>query len=747
MSFFQNVALGMVKAANQDSRQRAIRAREDELLRDEREANFSNMLYTGVINRTLDKSVLEQDLGTLMSRDKSSLGDYVIQPSQIPDIMNFMNPYLQDERVDPTQLANYLDTPGASLQGALSLIGPAPEEEGEDNSLEILKWGAELVKNKLIPQEKFDEVKLEFETTGKINQDSLFNAINVVSEEAKTHTVGGHTFPYLQPNFGEADEILNSVALLEIHLADPTVRKNIIAQATEDEGLKSYLNQIYTRNNVYYNSTSSKTDVEAGIVQNQYFQYDKDAPNFLEVLKGVGIIPNSQFKPAAFGNDTQASTGTVFIPDNEQPEEGGLVGISVPEQMIIDQYNVDSKMLDGLANHHDMEQGKDQLYTNLDYLTYSEAPEPNLDATAFVQSEDKMESVATGAKLIQVGAQNMFSLEGGATRGQVDATSSLLINVGGGTAENGYTNLDTGKMTRAVFTITKPDARQYGKPSSHLTGQTGTQYMLDRKFDVEGFREQSEAAKEANEMLAELIRLQEELGAPGIVAIVEKFALGFVGQGKQISNLFSIYGEQSDPTFSDKLARDQGTTSATLQEIAREKLGIGRDAKLSQAQALRLTLAAKMARAVDPSGRLSNQDFEIQLDRLGSSGLFNTEAGTMAKLGTVKKEFETRVKNNMFFESIISKDNITSEDTRFIKAHNLVKRAVLHQKMKGAQRRSDFGGKVDDGEGQASRGKPFKGIDGATFTFENKIIKVFNSDGEDITDSEEVKNLLTNTGS
>jgi len=744
MSFLQNVALGMVKAANQDSRQRAIRAREDELLQDERDANFSNTVYSGVMNGTLDKSILEQNLGTL---DKSTLGDFVLQDSQIPDIMNFIDPYVQAGRVDPTALANYLRTPGASQQGVLSLIGPAPEEEGKDNSLQVLKWGAELYENKLISEEQLDAVQLEFETTGKVNQDSLFNAIKVVSEEAKTHTFGGHTFPYLQPNYGKADEVLNSVALLETHLADPTVRKNIIAQATEDEGLKSYLNTIYTRNNMYYNSTFSKTDVEAGIVQNQYFQYEKDAPNFLEVLKGVGIIPNSQFKPAAFGDDTQASTGTVFIPDNEQPEEGGLVGISVPEQIIIDQYNVDSKMLDGLANHHDMEQGKDQLYTNLDYLTYSEAPEPNLDATAFVQSEDKMESVATGAKLIQVGAQNMFSLEGGATRGQVDATSSLLINVGGGTEENGYTNLDTGKMTRAVFTITKPDARQYGKPSSHLTGQTGTQYMLDRKFDVEGFREQSEAAKEANEMLAELIRLQLELGAPGIVAIVEKFALGVVGQGNQISNLFGIYGESGDPTFRDSLATDQGTTSATLHAIAREKLGIGRDAKLSQAQALRLTLAAKMARAVDPSGRLSNQDFEIQLDRLGSSGLFNTEAGTMAKLGTVKKEFETRVKNNMFFESIISKDNITSEDTRFIKAHNLVKRSVLHQKMKGAQRRSDFKGNVADDGGQVSGGTSFKGIDGATVRLQDGNIKVFNSDGEDITNSEEVKNVLTKTGS
>ena len=746
MSFLQNVALGMVKAANQNSRQQAIRAREDELLQDERDANFSNTVYSGVMNGTLDKSILEQNLGTL---DKSTLGNFVVQDSQIPDILNFANPYVQAGRLDPIELANYLRTPGASQQGVLSLIGPAPEEEGKDNSLQVLQWGAELYKNELISEAQLDAVQLEFETTGKVNQNSLFNAINMVGQEVKTHTVGEHTFPYLQPNFGKADEVLNSVALLETHLADPTVRETIIAQATEDEGLKSYLNQIYTRNNSYYNSTFSKTDVEAGIVQNQYFQYEKDAPNFLEVLKGVGIIPNSQFKPAAFGDDTQASTGTVFIPDNEQPEGGGLVGTSVPEQIMIAEFGVTSSMLDAFANYHGFEQGRNQIPTNVDHLTYSEAPELNLNATTFVQSEDKMESVATGAKLIQVGAQNMFSLEGGATIKQIDATSNLLIRIGGGTAENGFTNLDTGLMARAVFTITKPDARQYGKPSSHLTGQTGTQYMLNRKFDVEGFREQSEAAKEANEMLAELIRLQSELGAPGIVAILEKFALGVVGQGKQLSNLFNTYSGEGDSTFGGNLALDQGTTSATLQEIAREKLGIGRDAKLSQAQALRLTLAAKMARAVDPSGRLSNQDFEIQLDRLGSSGLFNTEAGTMAKLSTVKKEFETRVKNNAFFESIISKDNITSEDTRFIKAHNLVKRAVLHQKMKGAQTRSDFvpTGKVADGGGQVSGGMPFEGIDGATVKFQDGDIRVFSSDGEDITNSEDVRNLLTKTGS
>ena len=57
-------------------------------------------------------------------------------------------------------------------------------------------------------------------------------------------------------------------------------------------------------------------------------------------------------------------------------------------------------------------------------------------------------------------------------------------------------------------------------------------------------------------------------------------------------------------------------------KTAEKVLGLSRIEQLSKMDALKLTLAAKMARAVDPSGRLSNQDFEIQLQRLGStSGL------------------------------------------------------------------------------------------------------------------------------
>ena len=56
--------------------------------------------------------------------------------------------------------------------------------------------------------------------------------------------------------------------------------------------------------------------------------------------------------------------------------------------------------------------------------------------------------------------------------------------------------------------------------------------------------------------------------------------------------------------------------------------------------ASRIGLAFKMARAADPSGRLSNQDVQQQLERLGSN--FNTPEEVVRKLGVVVQEFEDR---------------------------------------------------------------------------------------------------------
>ena len=56
---------------------------------------------------------------------------------------------------------------------------------------------------------------------------------------------------------------------------------------------------------------------------------------------------------------------------------------------------------------------------------------------------------------------------------------------------------------------------------------------------------------------------------------------------------------------------------------------------------LKLGLAFKMARAADPSGRLSNQDVQQQLDRLGND--FDSPEQVMAKIAIVQEEFQRRV--------------------------------------------------------------------------------------------------------
>ena len=48
-----------------------------------------------------------------------------------------------------------------------------------------------------------------------------------------------------------------------------------------------------------------------------------------------------------------------------------------------------------------------------------------------------------------------------------------------------------------------------------------------------------------------------------------------------------------------------------------------------------------MARAADPSGRLSNQDIELQLQKLG--GGFTTPAQALTKLRVVREEFQAQV--------------------------------------------------------------------------------------------------------
>jgi hypothetical protein len=83
-----------------------------------------------------------------------------------------------------------------------------------------------------------------------------------------------------------------------------------------------------------------------------------------------------------------------------------------------------------------------------------------------------------------------------------------------------------------------------------------------------------------------------------------------------------------------------------------------------------------MARAVDPSGRLSNQDFEIQLRRLGQTGLFTSKPQARAGLGQVISDFEDNTRRLEVLHEVatVPAGEFTKREIRMLKADAVVRR-------------------------------------------------------------------------
>jgi len=118
------------------------------------------------------------------------------------------------------------------------------------------------------------------------------------------------------------------------------------------------------------------------------------------------------------------------------------------------------------------------------------------------------------------------------------------------------------------------------------------------------------------------------------------------------------------------------TTKESLQDVVKklnDEGALSIDlANISEADALKLTLAARMARAIDPSGRLSNQDFEVQLRRLGSSLL--GDAGTVKRqLGVLATEFEGLARRNLIINKIATEGRINARKARILQADKQIR--------------------------------------------------------------------------
>ena len=230
----------------------------------------------------------------------------------------------------------------------------------------------------------------------------------------------------------------------------------------------------------------------------------------------------------------------------------------------------------------------------------------------------------------------------------MDAKHDIVVNGGGSLQDriafgqylNENFKNDRYSMAQAVSLMLKPkDSDENSLESMYEKSET---LIAKDFFDLTGFklnevREQRNAGVKLQGQLANFAAGTFESGTTGFARQIQNLGIRIFGQGGQIDQVF---GKDMQTELGSKFK--EGTTVKSLEERAKA-LGFfseERGSAAAKAEAAQVALAIAMARAADPAGRLSNQDFEVQLARLGAAGIVgSTMPQVVQKLRDISIEF------------------------------------------------------------------------------------------------------------
>lgn len=156
------------------------------------------------------------------------------------------------------------------------------------------------------------------------------------------------------------------------------------------------------------------------------------------------------------------------------------------------------------------------------------------------------------------------------------------------------------------------------------------------KFEdlTRGFKDSSDAVIK----LEQLQNLMEQQDMPtGPAAGVIEFLYGTVGPSGFISQLIS--SQNWNTSFENGPQKNEHDVAVDrYQKEINYAYSQDKSGQLGRIAALRIGLAFTLARAADPSGRLSNQDIDIQLARLGGGAGFKDKSSSLARINQVIDE-------------------------------------------------------------------------------------------------------------
>ena len=443
----------------------------------------------------------------------------------------------------------------------------------------------------------------------------------------------------------DGDLFVRGSAWLRFHndlMANPGTRDTFIAALEANPGVKSaFMNDLARYSDYYADGYVKKnTNVQTGAVSG----YVPANENYKDLYEGI-----SGFMTAG----TKDPVNDKIIANAESSGDIQSAGTSLVVTVFKD--NKEERVAFDFGDK----------YSNLERM--AEAMKYN-DVQSFVddfQDYTRAESAEEAYSILLAGAE-LEALNAGKFN-RTAGVNNMDLQFIGVFLEDKF-GADRFQMAQAMATlmVLDEDSQKNGNSRYTKTFQPAAHYFEKYlKLDIGQLEEQYNASQETVRNLRELQALVDKESTPtGFASSLKSVFGGAFGEKGQLEQLLGVntLGLSSGEML--QRAEKQGFISTSVL------------ADLSEIDALKLTLAAQMARAVDPSGRLSNQDFEVQLRRLGQDGFFTSKVQAQTKLKAVIDDFEKRLSRMQVLHEVATSGTFGAREARILKADRAVQQAL-----------------------------------------------------------------------
>jgi hypothetical protein len=515
-----------------------------------------------------------------------------------------------------------------------------------------------LVQKEMMDPDKAAEITALNEQ-GLVTMSNVYSAVGAMDDVENNTMFGGVSMKF-EATFTD-DKSTENLSNINMILSNPDAAEAYLQEFTSDPaGAQQFLaftdSEFKKRGQWVYLNKSGVDEVTKAIKSPVYATFSEYKPLLsfrAELQKSLGMSGVSA-EQATLSNAINTATEGEGLKDNEvfilgsATEEGTASGVI---------QTVDAKTatsMDKLAE----EMGFADRNVWINSIEYREISDSKAGAYIIIQDQS--------VPLYEAGALQLLSAAG-AGPNVTPQVVDILLEVSPGL-------VSTRQLVNAILPLIKveePKASIFGIEGRN---PSGPEVLKNKSIKSDDIIDKNTFASNSVSAVDEILANLEPVGKDGVkiktgfAGIVQSAALKVFGSGGQINQLFG--GSRFDESDFVK-----GTTSESLSAIVADVLDKDLAERLGENEVLMVSLAYSMARAVDGTGRLSNDDFRIQMEQLKGDGVFDNINITKAKLERLRLRFYRLQQDTEVYANIARSPSINAPEQRRLQAYVIAEKA------------------------------------------------------------------------